>query len=196
LKEQKERRRFLSAEECQKLIGFCNNDIRPIVVMALNTGMRKGEILHLEWVKNIDLRNGFISLDDTKNGEHRKIPINNAVREALRTIPRNLSIPYVFYAPSTGKPYVDIRDAFARACKRAGIRDFHFHDLRHTFASQLVMAGVDLATVKELLGHKTLSMTLRYAHLAPSHRVNALNILDNTLNGRSTIQNVYNREAV
>lgn len=87
----------------------------------------------------------------------------------------------MFFDRSTGKPYKDLKKSFATVCRKAGIRDFHFHDLRHTFASQLVMAGVDLTTVKELLGHKTLTMTLRYAHLAPSHKVKAVDVLDKTL---------------
>ena len=91
-------------------------------------------------------------------------------------------IPYVFYNPLTGKQYNNVGRSFDRALKRSGIRDFHFHDLRHTFASQLVMAGVDLATVRELLGHKTLTMTLRYSHLAPSHKVKAVDLLDSKLN--------------
>ncbi|MCX5718902.1 MAG: tyrosine-type recombinase/integrase, partial [Nitrospirae bacterium] len=74
----------------------------------------------------------------------------------------------------------------------AKVRDFHFHDLRHTFASHLVMAGVDLTTVKELLGHRDIKMTLRYAHLAPAHKAKALDILDNTLNGVLSVQKVYN----
>jgi site-specific recombinase XerD len=75
--------------------------------------------------------------------------------------------------------------------KRAGIRDFHFHSLRHTFASHLVMAGVDITTVKELLGHKTLTMTLRYAHFAPAHKIKAVGILDQILNKDTTSQFTY-----
>ncbi len=78
--------------------------------------------------------------------------------------------------------YLDIKRSFASALRKAGIKDFKFHDLRHTFASQLVMAGVDITTIKELLGHKTLTMTLRYAHLAPSHKVKAVDLLDAKIN--------------
>ena len=93
----------------------------------------------------------------------------------------------------TGKPYQDVKRSFNTALRRAGIKDFRFHDLRHTFASHLVMAGVDITTVKELLGHKTLTMTLRYSHLSPSHKVKAVEILDNTINGeKPTIQKLYN----
>lgn len=100
---------------------------------------------------------------------------------------RRLDVPYVFYDPATGKPYQDVKRSFKTALRKAKIRDFHFHDLRHTFASHLVMAGVDITTVKELLGHKTLTMTLRYSHLAPSHKVKAVDILDNTLNGKVSL---------
>lgn len=75
----------------------------------------------------------------------------------------------------------DVRRSFNSALRRAGIKDFRFHDLRHCFASHLVMAGIDITTVKELLGHKTLTMTLRYAHLAPSHKVKAVDILDGVI---------------
>ena len=87
----------------------------------------------------------------------------------------------MFYNPKTEKPYKNMVKSFDSALRRAGIKDFVFHDLRHTFASQLVMAGVDLATVRELLGHKTLTMTLRYSHLAPSHKVKAVDLLDSNL---------------
>jgi site-specific recombinase XerD len=91
----------------------------------------------------------------------------------------------------TGKPYQDVKRSFHTALRRSDIKDFTFHDLRHTFASHLVMAGVDLTTVKELLGHKTLTMTLRYAHLAPSHKVKAVDILNSTINQKPTAQKVH-----
>jgi site-specific recombinase XerD len=88
----------------------------------------------------------------------------------------------VFWGGEKGKPYQGVKRSFNSAARRAGIKDFRFHDLRHTFASHLVMSGVDLTTVKDLLGHKTLTMTLRYAHLAPSHKVKAVGVLDKALN--------------
>ena len=90
--------------------------------------------------------------------------------------------------PRTGKPYQDVKRSFHTALRKAGIKDFKFHDLRHCFASHLVMAGIDLTTVKELLGHKTLTMTLRYSHLSPSHKVRAVDVLDNALNNKSVDQ--------
>lgn len=178
LPENNRRLRFLSMEESRKLIEACSPHLKPIVVTALNTGMRKGEILGLAW-ERVDLTHGFILLDITKNGERREIPINMTLRTAFeeRAISNLNGSPYVF-CDKEGKPYDDVKRSFASACKKAKIKDFHFHDLRHTFASQLVMKGVDITTVKELLGHKTLTMTLRYAHLAPSHKVKAVEKLD------------------
>jgi integrase len=192
LPENNRRLRYLNKEECQELINACEPHLRPIIITALNTGMRKSEILNLKW-NNIDLKHGFILLDKTKNDERREIPINDTLRKTLTSIPRRLDVPYVFYDPKTGKPYQDIKRSFHTALRRAKIHDFKFHDLRHTFASHLVMAGVDITTVKELLGHKTLTMTLRYSHLAPSHKVKAVNILDSTINEKSTIQKLYNQ---
>ena len=187
IEENNRRLRFLTKEECQALIDACSTHLRPIVTIALNTGMRKSEILLLKW-ENVDLKHGFILLEVTKNGERREIPINNTVREELLRITRRLDVPYVFFDPRIGNPYQDVKRSFHSACRRAGIKDFRFHDIRHTFASHLVMAGIDLTTVKELLGHKTIAMTLRYAHLAPSHKVKAVDVLDETLHGKSTAQ--------
>jgi len=191
LPENNKRLRYLSNEECCALINACSHHLHPIVVAAINTGMRKEEILSLEWKKHIDLNNGFILLDITKNGERREVPINRTLREALQSIVIKMNSPFVF-SDSNGRRFGDVKKSFKTACQKAGISDFRFHDLRHTFASHLVMAGVDLVTVKTLLGHKSLSMTLRYAHLAPSHTVKAVETLDKKLGEKQSIQKVYN----
>ncbi|MCX8027653.1 MAG: site-specific integrase [Thermodesulfovibrionales bacterium] len=178
LKEDNKRMRYLSHEECIRLVDACDEHIRPIVIMALNTGMRKGEILNLKW-ENVDLKHGFILLEKTKNGDKREIPINDNLREILNNLIRRIDSPYVFYNQKTGKPYhPEIKRSFHSALKRAGIKDFRFHDLRHTFASHLVMAGVDITTVSKLLGHKSITMTLRYSHLSPSHTKKAVSVLN------------------
>ncbi len=184
LKDNSKRLKYLSKEEIQALLNHCTGNTKAIVITALNTGMRKGEILSLKW-DNIDLKHGFILLDKTKNGERREIPINDTLRHTLQGLTRRFDIPYVFYDPATGKPYQDIKRSFNTAVRRAGIKDFHLHDLRHTFASHLVMAGVDITTVSRLLGHKSLTMTLRYSHLAPEHMSKAVDILDSAINGKT-----------
>ncbi|MBI5749667.1 MAG: site-specific integrase [Nitrospinae bacterium] len=193
LKGANKRLRYLSKEECITLITECDNHLKPIVITALNTGMRKSEILSLEREKHLDMRHGFILLDKTKNKERREIPINPTLRDTLQRIPQRLDSPYVFYDPATGKPYGDVKKSFKSSLRRAGIKDFHFHDLRHTFASHLVMAGVDLTTVSRLLGHKSLTMTLRYAHLAPSHITEAVNKLTDILGQKDTVLEAKNQ---
>ncbi|MDO8136760.1 MAG: site-specific integrase [Candidatus Brocadiales bacterium] len=179
LEEPPGRLRYLSQEECQALVETCTPHLRPIVLVALNTGMRLGEILGLRW-EAVDLKHGFLLLDVTKNGERREIPINSTLRATLEAIPHGPESEYVF-ADRNGRPYKSVNNSFPTACKRAGIRDFRFHDLRHTFASHLIMAGVDLTTVKELLGHEDIETTLRYSHLAPSHKVKAVSVLEERL---------------
>jgi len=176
LPENNRRLRYLSKEESQALIDASGPHLRPIVITALNTGMRREEILSLEWGKHVDLRHGFILLDKTKNGDRREIPINSDLRETLQGLIRRIDSPYVF-VDKNGRRFKEVKRSFSTACRKAGLKDFHFHDLRHTFASQLVMAGVDLITVKELLGHKSIAMTLRYAHLAPGHKIKAVESL-------------------
>jgi len=177
LQEHNARLRYLSAEECQTLAAACDPHLHPVIVTAINTGMRREEILSLEWEKHIDLKHGFILLDRTKNGDRREIPINRTLRETLQALSRRIDTPYVF-TDREGNRFKSLHHSFASACRRAGIKDFRFHDLRHTFASRLVMSGADIAAVRELLGHKSLQMTLRYAHLAPSHKVAAIFLLD------------------
>jgi len=180
LKDDSKRLRYLSVDEAETLINNCDNHLKPIVIMALNTGLRKGNILNLKW-SNIDLKNGFILLDDTKNGERLELPMNNTVKDLLRSLPRRLDDGFIFFNPQTSDRLIDIKRSFRSACRRSSIEDFHFHDLRHTFASQLVMAGVSLAVLKDLLGHKSIKMTMRYAHLAPGHKQKAVEIMGNIL---------------
>ena len=176
-KERNRRLRFLDVEECQRLIGCCSPHLKPIVITALNTGMRRGEILSLKW-EHVDLRHGFISLEDTKSGECRVIPINNVLKSLIDGMPHSIESVYVFTGKD-GDPYKEIKRSFNTALRKAEICNATFHSLRHTFASHLVMKGVDLTTVKELLGHKSLTMTLRYSHLAPEHKTKAVKVLDN-----------------
>jgi integrase len=227
LKEDK-RLRYLNVDESRTLVDACEGYLKDIVVTALNSGMRRGEILGLKWDR-VDLKHGFILLDKTKNGERREIPINNTLRGVLQGITRRLDIPYVFFDPATGKHFLDVKRSFSTALKKVetlkcpdcryqgmrvkskehagncpecgsalavikGIEDFHFHDLQHTFASHLVMAGVDLTTVSRLLGHKDIKMTLRYSHLAPAHMTRAVDILDKTLNETPTSHLLHKKE--
>lgn len=172
LRENNRRLRYLTEEEAQRLVDECADHIKPIVVTALYTGMRSGEILNLKW-EDVDLGHGLIYIQNSKSGS-REVPISTRIVELLRELHRRSQ--YVF-ACESGRPRRGVRKGFESALRRAGIRDFTFHDLRHTFASHLVMSGVDLLTVKELMGHRSINMTLRYAHLSPSHKRQAVESL-------------------
>ncbi|UCD83402.1 MAG: site-specific integrase, partial [Deltaproteobacteria bacterium] len=123
----------------------------------------------------------FIVLEETKNNERREVPINETLQNALEGLKKPGE--YVF-CDKEGQPYKDIKRSFHTALRKARIEDFRFHDLRHTFASQLVMAGENLATVKELLGHKSIEMTLKYAHLSPDQKIKAVRVIDGVLTGK------------
>ena len=170
--ENNERVRFLSAEEEKKLISCCAEHLKPIVIFALNTGCRRGEIFNLKW-QNLDFTNRLITVEDTKNGDPRKIPMNDTVHNLLLELNNKRVSDYVFPNFQGGR-YTSIKRSFSTALKKAGITDFRFHDTRHSFSSNLIMSGVDLVTVKELLGHKSIRMTLRYSHLRSSHKLSAV----------------------
>ena len=145
--------------------------------------MRKGEILGLKWDQ---IKNEMIYLKKTKTDSPRHIPINDTVQGIFNRIKRKFKLrladgkkqdaDYVFTV--NGDPVKDIKTAFNAAMKRAEIEDFRFHDLRHTFASQLILKGGTLKDVQELLGHKTMTMTLRYSHLTQEHKKKAVNLLN------------------
>jgi len=191
LKEPPGRVRYLTLDEIRLLIAECASHLRPIVVIAIYTGMRKGEILSLKW-DFIDFKNDIIHVEEIevkqkrgspKSATRRDVPMCQEVKEALEKIPRK--------AEKVFCDIIDPRDAFRNACQRAGIENFRFHDLRHTFASHLAIQGVSLLVIKELLGHKTLEMTLRYSHLCPDVKRKAIEkfaeILKNTTPQQSHI---------
>ncbi len=167
--------RFLSDEERAALLVACeaspNPYLLPVVVLALSTGMRAGEIMALEW-RDVDLTRGWLTLRETKNGTMRGVPLTGKalelVKEHARTR-RRLDTPLLFPGANPGKP-VDLRQPWEKALKQTGIEDFRFHDLRHSAASYLAMNGASLNEIAAVLGHKTLSMVQRYAHLSESHK--------------------------
>ncbi len=182
LKSENKRLRYLEKEEIPILVEHCNGHLKPIVIIALNTGMRKGELLSLKW-QDVDFRRETIQLLKTKNNKVRHIPMNNAVKDALLSIRESPESPYVFTSRH-GAALLDVKRSFTTALKKSEIKSFRFHDLRHTFASQLVMSGVDLNTVRDLLGHSTLEMTLRYAHLSPNYKKRAVDCLHERIGGQ------------
>lgn len=175
LKEPPGRIRFLTDEERERLLDACSPRLRALVQVALDSGLRRGELLGLKW-ENLDLRNRMIRVEHSKNGERRDVPMTDRVLEIFQATPRRLDTPYV-YAGTEGRPQRDVKKAWGTAIRRSGVENFTFHDLRHTFASYLVMGGVDIRTVQTLLGHKSITMTMRYAHLSPAHLREAISVL-------------------
>lgn len=184
MKGEEPRMRFLTVDEIEKLLAEASKRFRPLLEVALHTGMRRGEIFRLRW-SDIDFQNGLITVKKSKSGKPRSIPMDETIANVLRQLPTRFNGGLVFPSMLTGEELTDINGLFPMYCKRAGIENVHFHDLRHTFASHLVMSGVDIRTVQELLGHATLNMTMRYAHLAPEHRTKAVKVLD-TVYGSDT----------
>jgi integrase len=173
------RTRFLTEEEEARLVGACSQSLRPLVITALHTGFRKSELLALRW-EHVDFRHHLITVEAAyaKNGETRSIPMTATLTETLRVLKGKGEPSTPVFLTHTGTPYRHIAKVFGAACRRAELTDVTFHDLRHTFASRLVMAGVDLPTVQALMGHKTIAMTMRYTHLAPGHKRTAISVLD------------------
>jgi len=165
--------RFLTDDERESLLAACkkssNHLLYPAVLIALSTGMRLSEQFDLTW-KDVDLVAGKAILRDTKNGETRAVPITGPAFSELQTLAkfRQLRNDHVFPSATTSGP-IDLRKAFAAALKEAGIENFRWHDLRHTFASYLAMNGATPSVLMDAMGHKTLSMVKRYAHLSEGH---------------------------
>jgi integrase len=169
LPENNARLRYLSREECDRLVESCiAPHIRAIVTVALHTGMRSGEIRSLQW-RDLDFDSGFIIIRDSKNGEPRHVPMDSSVVNLFRNYPRTPGSELVF-TNAAGSRLEWVQHGFRKALARAGISDLHFHDLRHTFASFWMTRGGELYALKDILGHKTIAMTQRYAHLSPAYK--------------------------
>lgn len=163
--------RYLTDEEAKRLLNNCQkSELKLLIKMALMTGMRKSEMLNLIW-QNIDLKAKLIHIEESKNGERRSIPISDSLLDELKAIEEKPSNERVF------KDVKSLHYQFKILLKVSAIKNFHFHDLRHTFASWLAIKGVSLYTIKELLGHKSILMTQRYAHLSPDSRQSAVNMI-------------------
>ncbi len=159
------RLKTLSDEDINKLIaGTTNKLTRDLITFLIYTGCRKGEALNLKW-DDVDLKVGVIAIKGTKTKYDRHIPISKPLKELLMGIERKQDVLYVFN--KNGAKLTDFKRSFKTACKNAGLKDLRIHDLRHVFASKLVMNGTSLYITGELLGHKTPTMTKKYSHLVP-----------------------------
>ena len=167
-------RRYPELPDLRKI--YFADHLKPMVIVSINTGLRQGELFQLTWA-NVDLSRAILTVsgDNAKSGKTRHLPINDEALEVLKfwrsQQPENTMLVF----PSiNGKPFDNVNRAWHAVLEDANINNFRWHDMRHHFASRLVMAGVDLNTVRELLGHADIKMTLRYAHLAPEHKAAAV----------------------
>lgn len=174
LGEPRGRVRFLSDDERKRLLDACREStsttLYQVVILALSTGMRQGEILGLTWDR-VNLNRGAIIIEETKNGERRTVPLVGHAAEILteyRRVHRRLDTPMVFPSEK-GHKHTEVRQSWQNAVKRAKLQDFRFHDLRHSAASYLAMNGATLTEIADVLGHKTLAMVKRYSHLTEQH---------------------------
>jgi integrase len=148
----------------------------PELDLALNTGIRRGEQYAMTW-DNVDFERRQLHILHTKNGEEKYVPLNDSAMAALRTAKQFSNGEAAVFTNRHGEALQSSRQWFNRALTLANIKDFRWHDLRHTFASKLTMLGANLRTVQQLMGHKTLAMTVRYSHLSSAHQQDAVQLL-------------------
>lgn len=173
------RTRYLTNQEMERLLSKCDPGLREIVLVLIHTGMRKGEFQRMQW-GHLDFDTSVIFVPISKNGKSRYIPMNYVVKQILlrRRIVGQQKAHYVFGDKDNATGIYNFRKKFETARKAAGLEDLRIHDLRHTFASHLVMKGVDLSTVQALLGHSDQRITERYSHLSPIHKAKAVKVLE------------------
>jgi len=180
--------KFLSEKEIQRLLDYSSPRLRPMIIVLRNTGMRIGELLHLR-LHDIDLDNKSLLVRSTKTNNYRIIPINSELDDVFKwlylhhvdpwtskvSLRESKQLDYLF-CHNDGSRVKSIRRGFNNTCKRAGIKAT-LHTLRHTFASHLVMNGVDLVSIKELLGHSSINTTMIYSHISSEHKINTVSKL-------------------
>ncbi|MCI0625454.1 MAG: site-specific integrase [Acidobacteria bacterium] len=187
--ENNERIRFLTRDEEARLLGATPTKYHPLITVAIHTGLRKSEMLKLEW-RDIDLKRNQLTVRESKSGKGRIVPLSETAAATFRELSkvRLIDNVYVFPGEIPGERMKDLPRYWEQYRKKAGLEDLHWHDLRHTFASRLVMVGVDLYTVSKLLGHHDVKMTTRYAHLSPDHLLSAVGVLDRVSENQVTLE--------
>lgn len=170
----RQKRRFDSLIDLKQFV-FADY-LSPMILVSLNTGVRRGELFNLYW-HDVNFYGAILTIrgSTAKSGKTRHIPLNSVALQTLKDW--QFMVPHdglVFPNAKTGEAFGHVKKAWASVLNQAKVKNFRWHDIRHHFASRLVMAGVDLNTVRELLGHADIKMTLRYAHLAPEHKANAV----------------------
>jgi integrase len=166
--------RFLDDGERSKLLQACKESPNPMlylcVILALSSGMRQAELMGLKW-QDVNLKDGYLILHETKNGDRRRVSLSGLGLQLLQEYAkiRRIDTPFLFPSDRNPQQPIDLRKAFKNAMTVAEITEFKWHDLRHCTASYLAMNGASLAEIAEVLGHKTLSMVKRYAHLSDGH---------------------------
>lgn len=170
------RTHWLEAGQIAQLMENCSPRLRPVVQVALLTGLRLGDIRRLTWDR-IDFEQGLIRIMQGKTQTPLLLPMSEALAEVLRAIPRDMDSPYVFSQYGRSRRFGWVRTDFGKAIRAAGLAGTRFHDLRHTAATQLRRLGRDLQVVQQLLGHKTIRTTMRYSHVHPTELREAVNKL-------------------
>lgn len=175
------RKRYLKPDEIRLLLSCCTPVVRDIVTFALYTGRRKGEILGMRW-QDVDLENGYVYYPKTKKKEPDQVAIPLRARQLLKRLMSEPHGEFVFQKRRGEGPIAQISSQFVKACERAAIKDFRFHDLRHTAVSYMMMNGIDLKTIAELVGHTNAEMVdQRYGHLSPDHKRSATEIFGSAM---------------
>jgi len=170
--------RYLDREEEARLLAFAPEPLRSAILVSIHSGLREGELAALTW-PDVRFNERSVVVRHSKNGSFRVVPMSGTLYRTLEAMPCHVTSPYVFTNSDTGAAYGRFNNTLWRATlRRAGIKNFRWHDLRHTFGSRLAQAGEPLLAIRDLMGHKQIQVTLRYAHLAPSNLRTAVLALD------------------